>query len=565
MAAKGSKGSILLEILILLLALLLVAVILIPSKIWKEEEATTKISRNNMNTIYEAERFYYQKTGSYTDSLSKLLNFVHSDSGLQQRQTLVNLTRSFLQVVDNILNISSVNNLSKVSSALYEINGDLVGNERYFRKDPEILQSSEEILRELAKFDSSMMFPNFTKTKLYIDSLRNLRESVSDFSLQNAIQKSINFVDSINIYYGNIERAAVETYWTAEYVKISTFITNIRNTDISKVSSVPDRVKKFIDQINSNLNALQSANTSKDSQSLDAEKQNLTELHQKFLAPEYFFLTKRYGLSALNETDSILIEFNQNNFYGPDSKKPYIIDTTNGHFTVESPNLLDLFHSRFLESVKPIENLPFYTEVNNLDTLYARTLERLNDNKNLLRRNTDLLLGIKEISAEMEEPSKSKFYGYTKRLQVFLASLQQQKLLSVLRPEIEGILNPMDTLAAHVQSKNITDLEDQINYFNGKLHELDSLIAVTRLSSRIRSKLQSNTEVFQPAFGILTQIQNNLNPSDAIAIRDAAKSLEKNLLNALEGQTESVYLIFRKKHINHGFITDGEKSWEKEQ
>ena len=38
MAAKGSKGSILLEILIVLLALLLVAVILIPGKIWKEEE-----------------------------------------------------------------------------------------------------------------------------------------------------------------------------------------------------------------------------------------------------------------------------------------------------------------------------------------------------------------------------------------------------------------------------------------------------------------------------------------------------------------------------------------------
>ena len=551
MAAKGSKGSILLEILIVLLALLLVAVILIPGKIWKEEEATTKISRNNMNTIYEAERFYYQKTGSYTDSLSKLLNFVHADSGLQERQTLVNLTRSFLQVLDNILNISSVNNLSKVSSALYEINGDLVGNERYFRKDPEILQSSEEILKELAK--------------LYIDSLRNLRESISDFSLQNAIQKAINFVDSINIYYGNIERAAVETYWTAEYVKISTFITNIRNTDINKVSSVPDRVKKFIDQINSNLNTLQSANTTKDSQSLDAEKQNLIELHQKFLAPEYFFLTKRYGLSALNETDSILIEFNQNNFYGPDSKKPYIIDTTGGHFTVESPNLLDLFHSRFLESVKPVENLPFYAEVNNIDTIYARTLERLNDNKNLLRRNTDLLLGIKEISAEMEQPSKSKFYGYTKRLEVFLASLQNQKLLSVLRPEIEEILNPMDTLAAHVQSKNIKDLEDQINYFNDKLLELDSLIAGTRLPSSLRSKLKSNAEVFQPAYSILTQIQNNLNPADAIAIRDAAKSLEKNLLNALEGQTESVYLIFRKKHINHGFITDGEKSWEKEQ
>jgi competence protein ComGC len=565
MAAKGPKGSILLELLIILLALLLVAVILIPNKIWKEEESITKTSRNNMIAIYEAERFYYQKNGSYTDSLTKLLNFVHSDSGLQQRQTLVSLTRSFLQVVDNILDISSVNNISKVSLALYEINGDLVGNERYFRRDPEILKASEEILQELAKFDSSMMFPNFTKTKLYVDSLRHLRESVSDFPLQNGIQKAINFVDSINIYFGNIEREALDTYWKNEYVKISKFISDIRNTDISKVSSVPDRVRKFIDQISSNLNALQNANETKDVQGLDAEKQNLTELHQKFLAPEYFFLTKRYALNSLNETDSILIEFNQNNFYGPDSKKPYIIDTTGGHFTVESPNLLDVFHARFLESVKPIENLPFYAEVNNLDSVYAKTLTRLNDNKTLLRRETDLLLGIKEISAEMQEPTQSKFYGYTKRVEDFLALLQNEKKLSVLKPQIEEVLNPMDTLAAHVQDKNMADLEKQIKYFDDKLKQLDSLIAGTRLSSRIRNKIQSNAEVFQPAFEILTQIKNNLDPAYATALRDASKSLEKNLLNALEGETESVYVIFRKKHINHGYIFDGEKSWEKEQ
>jgi hypothetical protein len=97
------------------------------------------------------------------------------------------------------------------------------------------------------------------------------------------------------------------------------------------------------------------------------------------------------------------------------------------------------------------------------------------------------------------------------------------------------------------------------------LKQLDSLIAGTRLSSRIRNKIQSNAEVFQPAFEILTKVKNNLNPAYATALRDASKSLEKNLLNALEGETESVYVIFRKRHINHGYIFDGEKSWEKEQ
>jgi len=33
-------------------------------------------------------------------------------------------------------------------------------------------------------------------------------------------------------------------------------------------------------------------------------------------------------------------------------------------------------------------------------------------------------------------------------------------------------------------------------------------------------------------------------------------------LQALEGKKETVYVIFKKKHINHGFIRQGVKSWE---
>lgn len=564
MAAKGPKGSILLEILIVLMALLLVAVILVPNKIWKEENAITKISRDNMNAIYEAERFYYQKNNSYTDSLSKLLTFVHSDSGLQQGQTLVSLTRSFLQIIDNILNINSINNISKVSLAYFEITGDLVGNERYFRRIPEILQTSQEIIREMSKLDSSIMIPNFSRTKLFIDSLRGIRESISDFPLQIAILRAINYVDSINLYFNRIEKGAVNEFWSEEYKKISQFISDIRKTDINKVSSVSDRLNKFIDQINSNLTSLQSANDSQDRQSLEAERQNLTELHQKFLSPEFFFLTKRYGLASLNETDSILIDLNQDNFYCPDSKELYIIDTTNRHLTVESPNLLNLFHKRFLEDVQPIRDFPFYHKINEIDTVFSQTLDRLNNNKNLLRRYTDLLLNIKEISAEMESPSNSIFYKYSKNVQEFISLLDHDKKLSVLKPAIEDILNPLDTLATHIQDNDTKDLQELLDYYNDKLLKVDSLIAGTRLPSRLRKKIQSNAEIFKPSFDILAEINKSLDPTYAKALHDAAKSLGKDLLNALEGENETMYVIFKKKHINHGFIKDGEKSWEEQ-
>ena len=128
MAAKGFRGSIILELLIVLMALLLIAVILIPNKIWKEEEKVTITCQNNLNALYEAERFYYRSNEVYTDSLGKLLTFVQSDSGLNRRQTLVSLTNSLTKVLNNILTVSSVENVSKVSLAAFEITGDLVGS-----------------------------------------------------------------------------------------------------------------------------------------------------------------------------------------------------------------------------------------------------------------------------------------------------------------------------------------------------------------------------------------------------------------------------------------------------
>ena len=93
---------------------------------------------------------------------------------------------------------------------------------------------------------------------------------------------------------------------------------------------------------------------------------------------------------------------------------------------------------------------------------------------------------------------------------------------------------------------------------------MDSLIEATRMPRRLRRKVKLNAEVFQSAQDILGQIKSSFNPTDAQNLRDASQKLEKDLLHALEGIKERVHVIFYKKHINHGFIKDGEKSWEME-
>jgi competence protein ComGC len=562
MAAKGSRGSIILEILITLMVLLLLAVIFLPDKIWKEEAQTSKICRDNMNALYEAQRFYYQKNANYNESLPDLLTFVQKDSGINRRQSLVSLTNSFTKVLNNILTVPSIQNISKMSQASFEITGDLVGNERYFRKYENLAITSEEIIREMMNLDSSALFPNFSRSKLFVDSLHALKESVTDFPLQIAVLRAINSADSLSLYYSKLEKESFTQFWRVEYAKISKLINDIRATDIVKVSSVSDRLGKFIDQINTNLQLLNTSIASKDVQSLEVEKQNLKELHQKFLSPEFFIITKSKSLTALSETDSIIINLSQNNFVCPDNKKPYILDTVKARITIECPNLLDDIQKEFQTCVKPIMDLPLYEGIREIDATLENTKTVLDKNREELKRYTDILLKIKELQAEFGDLKSVFFYKYAQDVNEFTQLVQSEKKLSVLRPAIENILNPIDTLAARMEKGDITDLEKKLNYYNEKLQEIDETVAMTKLPANVRNRLQSNVEPFQPVFKILEDMKAAFNPTHVTNLRKAENSLEKALLKAMEGRKQSVYVIFSREHVNHGNISAGEKSWE---
>ncbi len=566
MAERTSKGSIILEIVIVLLALLLVAVILVPNQIWKQENRITEKCRDNMNALYEAEMFYYQGNDTFTDTLSQLLTYVENDSGLTHRQGLVSLTRSLIRVIDNILEIQTLQQINDISQAAFEITGDLVGNERYFRRHEGLLEESRVINRKILSLDSSMVIPNFSKTKNYIDSLQNLRNRMSDYPLQNSVLNSMTYVDSIKLYYSHIEMSAVNEYWEEQYARINNFISDIKQTDIVKVSSVGDRLKKFIDRINDAIKKLNLSDFEEAKQQLDSERQNLKELHQKFLSPDYFILTQKYGLASLNETDSTLISLSQNKFFCPDNEERYLIAMLGGQrITVECPNLLDQFHSWFNQSVAPIKGLPLFTQMNNLDTALAHTSERLNENRTLVRRYTDILLKLKELLVEIDEiENSSLFYRYTHNVQNFIDTLENETKLSVLEKQIEDVLNPLDTLAARIENKDISDLEERMNYFDGKLKDLDSTITNTRMPSRVRNKIQPNAETFTPVFDILENLKSSFQPSQAEAFRQTARELENSLKDAMDGIDISRHVIFSRTHINHGYIKEGEKSWELE-
>lgn len=80
MATSKARGSIILEILIVLLIIALIATILYPKKVWQEEEKNTALCRANMDRIFKAEMIFLKYNNNYTDSLDQLVSFFKDDT-----------------------------------------------------------------------------------------------------------------------------------------------------------------------------------------------------------------------------------------------------------------------------------------------------------------------------------------------------------------------------------------------------------------------------------------------------------------------------------------------------
>jgi len=78
--AERAKGSLLYEVLIVVLAVVLLASILYPSRVWQKEEEQEKICRERMTSIQEFEFRYIGLTNTYSDSLVGVIDSVLSNS-----------------------------------------------------------------------------------------------------------------------------------------------------------------------------------------------------------------------------------------------------------------------------------------------------------------------------------------------------------------------------------------------------------------------------------------------------------------------------------------------------
>ncbi|HHM01677.1 MAG TPA: hypothetical protein ENJ15_01595, partial [Caldithrix abyssi] len=103
MAKVSEKGSPLFVLLIILLSVALVIVITVPQKIWDTEKLEKTQAEYNMNSIYQAEKFYHRLTKKYTTDTDVLLNTLAQDSTLKMAEKLVHYTNELRKLLNDYL------------------------------------------------------------------------------------------------------------------------------------------------------------------------------------------------------------------------------------------------------------------------------------------------------------------------------------------------------------------------------------------------------------------------------------------------------------------------------
>jgi len=558
------KGSIIFKIIIILLALLLISVIAIPNDIWEEEDQMTRQSRHNIYAIYEAEQFFHRKTGSYTENFDTLITVIQSDTTLKEKEEVGNLSNELNDILAATLTIPSLRYISTISKAVAEMQGDIRINERYFHKNDDLNRVREELGMNLTRFDSSAIFPDFCETKSLVDSLSELKDKINEYRLQNATYLAKNQMANIAEMLPTIEVNTVVEFWNNEYNRIKDFIREGEKTDIARVSNMFDRLSRFSSRINNNVQELSKVDIQGSLQNLFELQTQMENIYQKFISPQYFRISQRYGLLSLSEVDSTLLNLTSENFTCPDSKEKYIISIVGEKITIESPNLLDEFASQNRTTVEPIMDLQIFDYISKIDDAIDSTNSLMDEKRVHIRRYSNLLLNMKEIMAEFKNLKTVPIYRYAKDTKTLIDTIQVVKQLSVLKPMFEDALNPMDTLATRIENHNFSDLEERLTYLGNNIQNLDSLISAERIPGRVKREIPSFYENYKVVFSIVDEMKRNIAPDESTMLRQVATELEKSLLKVLNGYEEPVNLIFTRTHENHGYIKNGVKSWEEE-
>lgn len=562
MATNSGSGSLLFKIIIAVLAVVLILLIKIPNSIWNEEKTEKIQSQFNISSIYEAEKYYYRLTNKYTSDKNELLDVIKKDSTLYQTQQLVNYTQELATVINGYLTNELINNYLTISQTLEAIISELETNGRYFKINNKILSTSEDLIAKLSVFQSDVNHSNYTLCISYLDTLYQLRRDMSDYSLQTAAAKSANITEKANSFLKDIEIENISSEWLELSARIKDFRLEVKYDDnVSKNTSVSDKLKDYVEKIDLKIGKLKSINNSENINSAVASHSKIDEIYKTFL--ENYLITSKYGMYRLSLEDSMVLYISPDNFLSPVSNQEYVlqINSDSTDIKVESPLLVMELKNQLIPSADKISGLEFtshYIEFrDSLKAVYDKGLSI----KAVIRRDLDITIKNKEIEETIIKYTNGSEHTAALSLNDFVKVVNGSNSYSELKESIEKGRNAIG-IFKQVYEGNVFDNIDSLNVeMKAHIVEFNKILEGKRKLPKEITKFEINAFKLDQ---IADKIKAQASTKNVQLLVELQSDLDEALLFASEGKTISVYGIFEKARENFGYIYKNAKSWEED-
>jgi len=564
MSKQDVRGSIVLELIIVLLVAALVAVILIPGKIWKEQEQEEITAHTNMTAIYEALKYYKQLTGKYTADPAELLNTIRADSNLMRKQKVVNYTRELIRNFNSYLNNPYVYNIMRIKMNVTQIIDDLESNRYHFLTIDEINNEANELKIQLGNFLNSPTTPDLVKVFSYVDSLNQIKQTLTDYSLQVNTLKIISVIDSLEKYLQNVDQNKAKESWQTLSQRIQEFDKNVKRSPINRVSSVADRVEDFRKRVDDSFEKLSMLDLQAELASIRGINQKIKEMYQKFLKD--YNVTSQLALSKLSEADSLIVHLTEKNFYSPVNGQMYklLFDADSQFVKVESPVLLDELKEKALPVADEIKALPFLTAIENYYKLVDSTVIKADEIRRKFRKNADLFIAYKELEDIKGRFNDLSVISSARDLSDFVKIVPRCQSFSNLKEKIEKSLNAV-RIFNQAYTENVFGNLDSVHVrFIAKLDEINGILEKMQKRRR-RAKIPTLMAERQTMDSLLTAFKGVKDDQLISNLNKLEKEVGDLFVFAEEGKKIKVYGVFDKEIKNFGYIYKDVKSWEEEK
>jgi len=561
MSNTQAQGSLVLKILIVLAALILIAVILVPGQIWDNEESIKSETLSDIESLYEAHRYYYNLNQTYASDMNVLLTTVHNDSSLAGKKQIVDYTVKLKTAIDDFLELPIIESLVKITINVNNIISDFDNNKVWFARYANIQTRADELNFKVLVMKDGVDQASYATMAKSLDSLLNLRRDLTDYQLQVAARRSYSLTNTIAGKLLDINFASISDYWTPLNAELTELMYEVNSIDsLKQRTAVADRVADFQQNISSAFTSLNKSNLSAEISGTQNASVQVDSVYKYFLKD--YLTTEKYVQYRLTDADSMLLNLSEQNFYTPQENKPYsfqFMDTLG--LVVEDPTLLDEVREKALVSVEEIKSLPFFetykTYSNALDSLMVFAF----DVKAKYRRNAEVHFKTKDIEALITDLKATNTMTSHESLYKFTTETPSSNSFSNIKDMTENALVGVGVFKQIAETQIYGKLDTVHIELLGELDSFNELLSGIRKNELTFDENKAQLD------DALAQVKSNSSQSNLVEkLAKTEQDLQELFLFASDGKYERVYGVFTTNIVNQGrmYGRTGEKSWEDE-